>query len=741
MQAGSISSGDVLSYSSRVLVNGVQRPVASWAVDRELSGDLPEQVVAVSGINQATGSVDWCSEDDVSPGGANPWNKSSGWVPERGDRVEIYVSDGVTEWKQFHGVVDRTTGSVDGGFESTLIDDWDKLSASFTHSAMLRIMPPLAWDGSEPYRSAGLHPLYYVDRALRAAGFYATPPRGYNSALYVPLQGSRWPHYGQLKSATGFLNTVTPWGLGTRDGQAEFLPESQKTMSANVLVSLLVSPDHSSTADVFLDFGSASNHLRVSVNASRVVVVLKNGIEVCRLPLGESKVASVLSKNGQTSIRTESGAEATGSFVPSGGSLSLVRLNCGTNANIAGLQVSHPESSSHDHSATRWTPNAVMDAGSLYLTGIMDAAPVFEGIQSSELLDEINKATLSAMWIDETGVMRWVSSYELRRRTPTKTITTLDDVLSLDWEDGLLATASKVTVKGKQPAITKGRWRNLVLARGSGESLKSGDELSIFLEPDADTDWIGPSFDFIEVGGSANIWGSYNNPAYSAVGLYYTADGGTTTVSGLSCVITTEAQGLQKVQITYAAGTWPADVEGVVSTSPTNANLWPKNRNQNLPRLVGRGKIQWSDQEVTATGAGGPGPELVHDAGVWANRSDSKEMLERYASYIQSQTAMPKPTITGVSVVPDPRLQLGDVVTIDSPDLMGVSLTALVVGVSNSFSDQFEQTLSVRVISATSTYSTYRQYNQDLMGSSMSYQQWQALGPSQETYREFNMTN
>src|SRR5690606_37206468 len=134
------------------------------------------------------------------------------------------------------------------------------------------------------------------------------------------------------------------------------------------------------------------------------------------------------------------------------------------------------------------------------------------------------------------------------------------------------------------------------------------------------------------------------------------------------------------------------------------------------PRLIGRGKIQWSDEEVAATGAGGPGPELVHDAGVWANRTDSKEMLERYASYLQSQTASPKPTITGLSIVPDPRLQLGDVITVDSPSLMGVTLTALIVGLSSSFGATYEQSLTVRVIEASSTFTTYAEYNNALSG-------------------------
>lgn len=738
MQAGNLVASDVQAYTSLVLVNGIQRKVESWSVDRELSGDLPAQVVAVSGITQATGTIAWSTDEDVTEGGRNPWNRSTGWMPRKGDRVEVFASDGTTEWKQFHGIIDKTTGSIGEGFQSTLIDDYDKLSAPFSHSAMLRVMPPLAWDGSEPYREAGLHPLYYVDRALRTAGFYCTPPREFNTYLYVPMQGSAWPHFGNLRSSSGWLNTVAPWGLGRREGQAAYIPATSNSMGKTTQLSLMVAPDHASPVDVFIDYGT-TNNLRLNVNSSRVAIALKNGVEICRLSLGSGTVVSMLAKSGQISLATNAGGSVSGAFSPSGtdSPMTEVRINASESSSVAGLQLSEPTIASHEHISTRWSPSAVLGSESLYLTGIMDAAPAIEGRTVGDLLNEINQAVLSAMWIDELGTMRWESSDTLRDRTPVRTVSTLDDVLSLDWEDGILSTASRVTVKGRKPAITKGRWRNVVLARGGGETLKSGDELSIFLEPGADEDWITPSFEFIEVGGADNIWGSYNNPAYSAVGLYYTADGGTTTVAGLTCTITTEPVGFQKVLIKYAAGTWPSDVEGVVSTSPSNTNLWPKNRNQDLPRLIGRGKIQWSDEEVAATGAGGPGPELVHDAGVWANRTDSKEMLERYASYLQSQTASPKPTISGLSIVPDPRLQLGDVITIDSPSLMGVTLTALIVGLSSSFGVTYEQSLTVRVIDATSTFATYAEYDQTLSGN-LSYAQWQALGPLPQSYAEFN---
>src|SRR5690606_791697 len=106
---------------------------------------------------------------------------------------------------------------------------------------------------------------------------------------------------------------------------------------------------------------------------------------------------------------------------------------------------------------------------------------------------------------------------------------------------------------------------------------------------------------------------------------------------------------------------------------------------------------------------------------------------------IQSQTTKPLPTITGLSIVPDPRLQLGDRITISSPDFMGVSLNALIVGVDSSFGGSYEQSLTVRVTGATSTFTTYAEFNAS--GGALTYQQWQALGPVPETYAEFNASS
>ena len=94
MQAGDLSSTS--TFLSRVLVDGVERPHASWDVSRELTGDLPEQVALVSGAVAATGTIEWARTDAVSDRPLAPVGVAAGWLPSAGSRVVIQEGDGTT---------------------------------------------------------------------------------------------------------------------------------------------------------------------------------------------------------------------------------------------------------------------------------------------------------------------------------------------------------------------------------------------------------------------------------------------------------------------------------------------------------------------------------------------------------------------------------------------------------------------------------------------------------------------
>lgn len=743
MQAGNLASSDVMAYTSRVLINGVDRPVSSWSVDRELSGDLPAQIVAVSGVTQATGSIDFDSDQDITEQGTNPWNRSTGWLPRKGDRVEIYAGDGATLWKQFHGVIDTPSGSIAGGFKASLIDDYDKLSTTFSHDAMLRIMSPRETAGN--YRGVGLSSHYYVTSALRTAGFYATPRNEANCALSVTAQGSMWSDaggaYGTVLEGGAFedgshlLNNIAPWGFAASDFDVTYKPRLSYNSSAAVQITIMVAPDHTGQATIDVFYGASL--VRFYVASDRRVSVQPPSGTNANLAWSQmlgSTIVTALIKDGVITIKNDQGYTAAGTAVIPSAPMSSIRIYGDSSVRVAGIQVSHPMTTAQEFASLSFKASAVIDTSSTMHNGIMDAGRVIENQRVDDLLNEIGNATLSGMWIDETGVFRWSPSLALRSRTPSLTVSTLDHILSLDWEDSLLGSRSKVTVKGIIPAIDRGRWCNRVVYRGGGE-LKSGELQEQFISPESDMDW-GQVDDTLTILGSST-WAGYNPNDKSVAGVFYSANGVTTSPTGLTTAITMSKVGLNTFKIRHEAGTLPTDVTANLATSPTDTALWPRNRDKELPRINAFWKVQWSDVEVVPTGVGGAGPELVHDCGWWNNRSESNLILERIADYLVAQTANPKPTITGLSITPDPRLQLGDVITISSPDLMGVTMTALIVGVSSSFGSSYEQSLTVRIIDATTTFTTYAEYDKSLSGS-LSYAQWQALGPLPQTYTQFN---
>src|SRR5699024_5103871 len=101
---------------------------------------------------------------------------------------------------------------------SKIVDDIDKLEARFSHVPLQRVMPPRQ-RAATAYRGIGLTHLYFVDAALRAAGFFALPPAEARQAVSVPAQSSMWPEVGTLVSGTvgGVEGAGASWAV-THDG-------------------------------------------------------------------------------------------------------------------------------------------------------------------------------------------------------------------------------------------------------------------------------------------------------------------------------------------------------------------------------------------------------------------------------------------------------------------------------------------------------------------------------------------
>lgn len=753
MQAGSLVDGVVSTPTSRVLVDGIARPHVSWSVERELSGDLPDQVVSGSGLTQASGTIVWASSDAVTPVGDNPWNPQS-WWPEKGARVEIYAGDGTSEWRQFTGVIDNTTGTLGGATQSRIIDEIDRLSVRFSHEPLLRKMPPLS-DGG-PYRFSDLIPTYHLDYAMRAAGFCATPVQEPRTAVFAPMMGGAWPHVGTLSTASSFdgvdttpTNRRTPWGFGM--GNARLVYHSRYAdvqASAPVQITLMVAPDHADPCNIQVEYGSG-NWVRMAVSATRSVAAWTNAggspVQSCSLSAAQMDGATVVTmvvKGGSFSLCNDTGSTASGAGAASTGALSRVTVNAWPNAAVGGLMVNHPDQPYMEHRPSiQWGDptfdtyrrRAALDTSNVDHVSVIVAAPAIENQSAQAVVDEISDALLAASWIDEHGVLRWAPGIGLRWKSVVDTITTRDDVLALGWEDSLLGARSSVAVTFRQPSVSESRYSTAEVYRGSTQTLNSNEVREDIISPGSDETWVMVDTTPVPIG--AYNARDYNPKRGSYMGYTFTRDGGYYSPAGLDYAYGIEKIGPQAWKLTHRVGTLPAGVQAETRTADTDEyaqGLYSWNRSHSLPLVQAGARVQWIDGDAAAIGARGPGPHLDHDAGPWA----APGIAARIADYLQGQTSAPLPTITELGVRADPRRQLGDHLFITSPALMRARLRVMVSAIHTSFNANsgLSQSLGVRMVGAELHGQTYQQFN--TAGGLLTYGQWNAL--SRATYTQFN---
>lgn len=743
MHSGSLVTSDSAFFSSRVVVSGVTRDCVSWSVGRELSGDLPAQVASASGLTQASGSIVWAENDLVDSMPTTPFNESSGWLPRRGNRVEIYAGDGVAEWRVFTGLIDASTGDVGGGFQSTIIDDRDKLEGPFRHDPLLRTMPPLK-RASPDYRGVGLSYLYFVDKALRQSGFFATPPDEARQAVSVPAQSSMWPEVGvmTLGSVGGYSGGEAAWcstrnsvdGVAVENVQNTYSPYIALAYGSRYRKSITVDPDSSGEA-IFTSYFGDTHNVQLSVAGSRTVIARLDGVEVCRVSMGSAMRVSLLVEGDVWELRTNTGAGSVGTIsVPTTEALSRVTVAGKPNSKISGIHACWPNATTKwDY--TNFVPSAKYKMESFNLFGIIDASPSITSGTCFDVLQEISQATLSAMWIDELGVFTWAPTTALINAVPVRELNTADDILGLAWDDNLLGTRSKVVVKHRVPAISSSRWDNVLWFQGSSETLESSQIKTDFVSPGGDEDWVGPQPDFLILGepgassSSNNGWGSLSGAVVT--------DGETEEIGATFLNASISRVNADTYKMRHAAKTLPAGKKLELRYPSESSTIWARWLKQPFPIIRGFAKTQWADVEATGAPLGPSwAPALEHDAGPWLSRGEDRPSVTigTVADFLAERTKTSSPTIQGLEVVPDPRLQLGDRVTIRSDAYMGAVLTGIITGISTDDSGKLAQKLSLRLTSLKSTFQTYDAWNEQYPGI-LTYDQWAGL--SAMTYNQF----
>lgn len=737
MLPGDLTPDDAGEWTSTVLVNGVEREASSWTAKRRLTGDLPEQVAAVGSVTQATGTIEWAPSEDVAELPVNPFNASTGWVPSEGDRVQIYVSDGETSFPRFTGRIDQLSGSVGEGFSATLIDDYDALGVPYTHTAVSHRMPPRT-EGF-PLRQCGMSPMHIVVDAARTAGYTNVwGPPSESHAVVAMGQGSIWPRVGELVEADNYandpgavpLNRREPWGWSVNDFRARYDTAQTIGGETSVQINMSVGLQHVGSAHVILEYSSGDS-IRLQINevgGVRTAILRRNGVDITSVTMGAddlSIAARYVPPSGGDAtymLETET-ASASGNAAGVSGVIDDVWWRCFAGGSVAGLFVSRVDSA-FPLLSDSFAPNLKIDVSFQFMTSY---TPVRHIIDSTvrKTLEEIAKALLLAVFFDESGNLIVKSSDLIGTGEPVLTLDTLDDIVSLGWKRDTLSVRERVRVKYMTAAASTSRYPTLKAFIGSADRLELDDVLEEFYDTPAELDFIQVA---TPVQASDAQESAINDRRGSWVGASYTTDtvDSEWTVNSVTFDWSEVNGRVWKLVTERVGGPTPGaeiTTETVSEGSGTSLAKWLQG--EPLPQIRCMGRLRWADGMTNwvTTGSTFGGP-LEHETGPWAGTAPASAVHGNIRDRIAAFVANPLPQITGLEIIPDPRIQLTDLHQIESTTYMGAIITGMCVGVSESFDGAYSMSLAERVTESSETFQTLKA--------------WDAAGPDGQTLAEFN---
>lgn len=321
---------------------------------------------------------------------------------------------------------------------------------------------------------------------------------------------------------------------------------------------------------------------------------------------------------------------------------------------------------------TVFAPASILDPSTLELDAVTERNPR----EAWALLKELAAAEQAVAWCDEQGLFRYRTRSRLADRdalTVRRTLTATGSITDLDGDAAI------------------DRVRNII----------SVPYTPIWMDTDVRS-WVWDTKDLHEVPANSaiDVWGSPDQPLADVDTDGYPVTeypGFPNTYASLSAT----ADGAQPVynNITVQVTAW--DV-GTVRVRITNGNafpVWTANPSGTYPTIGVAGiasrvdrPISVQARSVESVRAYGPQP---YDAPTnqWVQRRDLAETL---AADLVADLATPHVAITDLSIVADPRLQLGDLVRLVDPDGIGLDGDYWITGIRDEITSVYRQRIAAR---------------------------------------------
>lgn len=720
MRAGTWGHEAVQPVTARATIGAQTRPVEA-TVESSLYDAHPAHP---STSPSSTGSLRVGPARPVTRLAPDPVTRPSGWPPVPGTTAVVDVGDGVQWFRQLTGEVDEVDGAItDPGVGVDVVDGTDRLDTLMTSldsrasDAYLETQPPV--DG---WRRVGLSSTWLVDRAARAAGYFASAPVVWETRLAVPMMGSIIPDVGTVTRAARASNPLTtpgaltsPWGLAAYDVDAAYtlstptgagswveatidLPTKRATGQARVWLlddtagryGFRFGYDHAADT-VFVGTWSQAPSATATTTtysvprngASRVTVRVRStgGDQTMRLRLDNSETVHTW---------TETGALATG------WAAHRVEITA-PETSIGGVTVAD--------APPQWATLTPPRTARVRVQGMSwwTSSRPTTGMTVKEVLDAIADAECASWWIDSAGVLQWAGRGVLEAQPVAATITTELGLIDLPWTLPRRSTAQRVRLKWLTNTISRRADRSVHLWAASGVSgLVGGDTWEEIAASPDDEDWLGTD-PGVKVLGPDSALADARDGTVAASELVNRATDGVAW-GNLPTAFTLE-------QISQQAWKWTATVTAqaghevnlrVPDHDTVASNLPRYYRGKDFPRLRGYARVKWAerrDGSPTATDVTTGRYEYEHDCGWYVQEATQRSDLR---TYLRTELARRLPVLPDVPVRPDPRIEVGDKLVLTDPDRTGLSLTVLVQSVTSMWRDgDASMSLRCRVLSHT----------------------------------------
>ncbi|MEO9246473.1 hypothetical protein ABDK96_02115 [Citricoccus nitrophenolicus] len=669
--------------------DGPDADVVAMRVVSEIGSGLPAQVVGGSDMVAADGSVTVkLSKDAVSTGLHLPWEDDKPRV-RLGSDVQAsmgYAHTGAPALGRVLTGVVNSEPSTDVTQREVSFDLVDRLNA-FNRPISLPPLnfkhPPHVYGG--PFMFIGLHPTYVTNTIARHCGFYSTPPMDMTTVFSAPTVGSLWPEVGTIieadRSWGAFVSPSWgsgPWGLGLRDGVAQYTPTpttgTHTHLNGSPAYLTYLSAPHSTSQEYSrLDGMWEGYRLRLSHDTGRAYLRIINpatgetlsGISL-DLPAGSDdgfQLSARLWANGDATLRVNDAATTGTLTVPA-----IMRTNSmigalieasATTGVMAGAQIGfHATRDPHD-----WERTAIIETNP---TDVWSGMPALVKRNCLDLLKEQAGAELAGMWLDDLGRFRY-RSLERMLSEPVSETLTLDHMLALKHTRTRQSSRRSVRLVYSRPYANRSRHYGALAKQLNGGTLGPGEELDEIIHPESGVDWINVSPMY------KLPMGAVNEPPTGDMVTRWMAGRGSFT-AGVTVVDNERASPANPSW--YDAGVnymddqsyrvvvrrvepWADDAELLLS-SP-DWSTWPLDARAVDTPVVRAMLVQtWQEFSVMQTASGNPfQSEWVHDAGFWVQ---SDAVAQRITDHMARATSGDTYVLQDIPVIPDDRRQLADVI-------------------------------------------------------------------------------